>query len=257
LKNTLVKYLFASAATYNYRNDMAIKILSEIHQQEQQVNFYSLNYLTGRCKLNHVEKDADIYLKKYLETYPGLDYKKDACNRLSYHYLIQGDRRKYKEYRDMVSVVGQTLRDRDQEAMLEINSGIDPHPGLLTARLLCDGGYFDEALLIIKGIDPENLDHTAYRLEYYYRLGRIKQLTHHSAEAVAALTKSYDEGRSEPYTFATRAALQLARISEENNDYAMANEWYTRSISCWSSSHSTESLKDIAVKGAKRAKGKS
>jgi len=254
--NTLVKYLHANAAIYVYRNDLAIKLLGEIHQDKLQVNFFSLDYLTGRCKLNHVQKDADVYLKNFLSAYPGLDYKKDACNRLSYHYLIQGDRRKYEEYRAMVSMVGQTLRDRDQEAMLEITSGVDPHPGLLTARLFCDGGYFDEALLIIESIDPENLDHVAYRLEYYYRLGRIKQLTHHLAEAVTALTKAYDEGRSQPYTFATRAALQLARISEENEDYAMANEWYNRSINAWSSSHSTESLKDLAVKGAKRVKGK-
>ncbi|MFO7614798.1 MAG: hypothetical protein R6W71_09190 [Bacteroidales bacterium] len=255
--NTLVKYLHANAAIYIYRNDLAIRLLGEIYQKDLQVDFHSLDYLTGRCKLNHLEKDADRYLKRFLSTYQGLDYKKDACNRLSYHYLIQGDRKKYEEYRAKVSAVGQTLRDRDQEALLEVTTGIDHHPGLLSARLFCDGGYFDAALLIIEGIDPENLDHVAYRLEYDYRLGRIKQLTHHQAEAATALTKAYDEGRSQPYTFATRAALQLARISEENEDYVMALEWYNRSINAWSSVHSTESLKDMAVKGAKRTKGKS
>jgi len=32
LSNTLVKYLYAMAATYTYRNDLALKLLAEIHQ---------------------------------------------------------------------------------------------------------------------------------------------------------------------------------------------------------------------------------
>jgi hypothetical protein len=254
LNTTLIRYLYATAATYVYRNDLALALLAEIHHQELQVNFYSLNYITGRCKLNRLEPDAAIYLENYLDQYPGLDYKKDVCQRLSYFYLIHGDEMKYEEYRAKVALVGQDLRDSDQEALLESRQGTVPHVELLKARLLCDGGYFEDALGILKSIDPAKLDKVSYRLEYHYRLGRIMQLSGFANEAINELTISYTEGKSHPSTFATRSALYLGRIYEEKSDYATASSWYQRCISVYSSSHTTEGVKDMAAKGVKRLK---
>lgn len=256
LKNTLVKFLYASAATYTYRNDLALELLGEIHQAEFQVPFYSLDYITGRCKLNHLEPDADIYLRKYLETYPGLDYKKDICNRLSYFYLLRGNMAKFNEYRTMIESVGQDLRDRDQEAIIESRSGIVPHTGLLKARLLCDGGYFEEALKEMDKVDNSSLEQTVYWLEYYYRLGRINQLSGRTEQAIGFLTLSYDSGKSLSFTFATRAAFSLGKIYEEKEDYTNAVLWYERCTAVFSPSHTTEGVKSSAEKGIKRAKAK-
>ncbi len=256
LSNTLVKYLYAMAATYTYRNDLALKLLAEIHQDRLQVEFYSLFYMTGRCKLNHLEQDANIYLEHYLENYPGLDYKKDACNRLSFYYLIQGDGKRSDEYRARVALVGQGLRDRDQEAILESTPGIVMHAGLLKARLLCDGGYFEEALGVMKSIDRAQLDEVAYRLEYHYRMGRILQLGGNPEKAIPELSGAFEEGKSLPYTFATRSALFLGKIYEEKNDYRNAADWYERCVDTYSSSHTTEGVKDMAEKGLKSVKGK-
>lgn len=254
--NTLVKYLYASSAIYNYRNDLALKLLSEIRENELQVKFYSLHYLTGKCKLNHLQEDANIHLEKYLKDYPGLDYKKDVCNRLSYYYLIRGDEERAGYYRSLITTAGQELRDRDQEAVLELNTGIRPHVSLLKARLLCDGGYFAEAMKVMETIEPENLGLAAYQLEYHYRLGRILQLTGETRDAISELNKAYEDGKYEPYTYATRAALQLARIFEQKQDYAQAYRWYQRCLASFSSLHTTGGVKADAGKGVKRLKGK-
>ena len=253
---TLIKYLYASAATFTYQNDLALRLLGEIHQEEIQVHFYSLDYITGRCKLNHLEKDADVPFKKYLDTYPGLDYKKDICNRLSYYYLLQGNTAKYEEYRAKVAQVGQDLRDRDQEAILESQSALMPHVGLLKARLLCDGGYFGEADSILESIDPSRLAEKSYQLEYHYRMGRIEQLSGNADEAIIELTRCYNEGKDSPYTFATRAAFNLGKIYEEKQDYQNALLWNERCVDVFSSSHTTEGVSDSAEKGIKRAKAK-
>lgn len=254
LQNTLVKYLYAITATYNYQNDLALKLLGEIHQQDLQAPFYSLDYLTGRCKLNHLEPDADIYLKRYLETYPGLDYKKDICNRLSYFYLLRWDMEGYRHYQTMIDSVGQDLRERDQEAILERQSGIIPHTGLLKARLLFDGGYFEEALKEMDKVDNTSLEKKSYWLEYYYRLGRINQLLGRMEQAIGFLTLSYNSGKSQPYTFATRSAFSLGKIYEEKQDYRNAALWYERCVDVFSETHTTEGVKDAAEKGIKRAK---
>jgi len=256
LSNTLVIYLYATAARFTYRNELAMQLLAGIRQEDLQIEFHGLNYLMGRCKLNHLEPDANTYLQNYLDQYPGPDYKKDVCVRLSFYYLIMGDEKKSKEYRVMIREVGKDMRDPDQEAVLESKSTIVPHTGLLKARLLCDGGYFKESMEVLKSIDPGQLVEKSYRLEYHYRMGRVIQLSGYPDQAIPELIKTYNDGKSAPYTYATRAALQLGKIHEEMNNYSTASDWYKKCEDVFSSSHTTEGVKDMAAKGVKKLKGK-
>jgi tetratricopeptide (TPR) repeat protein len=251
---TLVKYLYANTASFTYRDDLTLQLLGEIQQDELQVKFYPLFYKTGRSKLNHLEKDALVYLEAFMKDYPGPDYKKDVCNRISYYYLIWGDLQKYEEYRAKVATVGQDLRERDREAVVESRSGLIPHTGLLKARLLCDGGYFQQADSVIKSIDPDLLSHTAYQLEYHYRKGRICQLTGKADLAIDEYNKAFYQGRSQPYTFATRSALQLGKIYEELKNYPLALQWYENCLETYNSTHTADGVEQMAEKGRDRIK---
>lgn len=256
LNVTLVKYLYANSATFTYRNDLTLKLLAEIHQDELQVKFYGLSYTTGRSKLNHLDKDARFYLEAFLNDFTVPDYKKDACNRLSYYYLIEGNLQKYKEYKAKVATIGQDLRDRDREAILESSSTLIPHTGLLKARLLCDGSYFLQADSIIKTIDPDLLSQSAYQLEYHYRKGRIFQLTGKPLPAIDEFNKAFFEGRILPYTFATRSALQLGIIYEEMKNYPSALQWYENCLETYDDDHTADGVEQMAEKGRKRVKEK-
>jgi tetratricopeptide (TPR) repeat protein len=256
MENTLIRYLYASAATYTYQNDLALEILGGIRENDLQMRFYSLDYITGRCMLNKLEPGANVPLERYLADYPGQDYRKDICFRLSCYYLIRGNLERYRHYHELIATTGETMRDRDQEALLEYRSGVVPHTDLLRARLLCDGGYYDRALAELSAIDPPELTETAHRLEFHYRKGRIYQQSGRNAEAIAELTRAYGNGKSLPYTFATRAALNLGRIYEESGDYRLAFDWYEHASRAWSEEHSAESVKDAAERGMERVKGK-
>jgi hypothetical protein len=256
LNITLVKYLYSNSASFAYRNDLTIKLLSEIHQDQLQVNFYALPYSMGRSKLNHLEKDARFYLETFVDDYSVLDYKKAACNRLSYCYLIEGNLQKYEEYRAKVATIGQEIRDRDREALLESSSPLIPHTGLLKARLLCDGGYFHQADSVMKTINPNSLNQPAYQLEYFYRKGRIFQLTDQPALAIEEYNKAFNMGKILPYTFATRSALQLGKIYEELKNFPLALQWYDHCLETYSSLHTTEGVEQMAEKGRDRVKKK-
>jgi hypothetical protein len=256
LNIVLVKYLYSNTASFVYRNDLTIKLLSEIQPDKLQVSFYAIPYSLGRCKLNHLEKDAKTYLEDFVNDYSVLDYKKAACNRLSYCYLLEGNLEKFREYRAKVATVGQEIRDRDQEAILESRDPLVPHTGLLKARLLCDGGYFSMADSIMNSIDPVSLNQPEYQLEFYYRKGRIFQLTGKQALAIKEFNIAFNQGKALPYTYATRSALQLGAIYEDQKDYRSANDWYSRCIEVYSDSHTTAGVKDMAEKGQKRLKGK-
>ena len=131
-----------------------------------------------------------------------------------------------------------------------------PHTGLLKARLLCDGGYFAQADSIIRSIDPDLLDQTAYQLEYHYRKGRIFQLTGKANPAIDEYNLAFFEGRSLPFTFATRSALQLGIIYEEMKNYSLALQWYNSCLETYRSFHTAEGVEQTAEKGRDRMKKK-
>jgi hypothetical protein len=257
IKVTLAKYLYSNAASFVYRNDLTLKLLQDINPKNVQVSFFALPYAMGRCKLNHLETDAKTYFEDFLNNYATLDYKKATCNRLSYCYFLEGNMQKYLEYKEKVYSVGQDLRDRDQEAILESNDKLVPDINLLKARLLCDGGYFQDALNILKPVNPDQYKEEAYRLEYHYRMGRILQLNGHPDQAIPELMQVYNDGKASPTTYATRAALYLGKIYEAAKDYANAELWYQNCQEIYSSVYTPDGVKTDADKGLKRVRGKS
>jgi tetratricopeptide (TPR) repeat protein len=106
----------------------------------------------------------------------------------------------------------------------------------------------------LNAIDPGQFTDPSARIEYYYRKGRITELKGQKKQAVHELEKAYQDGRTLPYTFATRAAFYLGKIYEEQGDFKTAALWYDRCIEAYSPEHTTEGILDSAERGAKRAK---
>ncbi len=248
----LTRYMYALSASFAFQNELALEKLSGIERQNLQVPFYTLDYITGRCRLYRLEEDANVPLEKFLAEYPGQDFKKDASNRLSFYYFLENNMERYTYYKEMVSNVGQDLRDRDLEAQMESNSRLIPHEGLLKARLLFDGGYFHQADSVMKSIPKSSLLLVAYQLEYEYRQGRIDQMLGEEDLAIIKLKKAAEEGAQQPFTFATRAALQLGSIYEARKNYTSALYWYERCLEYYKPEHTVGSVEDKAEKGKKR-----
>jgi len=254
--NVLAKYVWAISATYCFDNELALRKLFEIDRGRLQVPFYTLDYVTGRCMLNRMEKGANRPLERYLGDYPGEDFKKDACMRLAYYYFLEGDMIHFEKYRAMAAASGQQLRERDQEAMKESESATLPHAGLLEARLLFDGGYFQQADSVMNAIPLYTLNLLQYKLEYSYRQGRIDQFLGRTDRAREELEKAYHSGKDHPYTFACRAALQLGGMYEDREDFSDALYWYNECLKYYDDDHTVSSVEDKAEKGKKRVMGR-
>ena len=246
--SVLITYFYANDASFSAENDLALKLLENVDRNSLEIEFYWLDYLTGRCKLNRLDKDADIFLKKYLDNFPGEDYKKDVCNRLSWFYLLQDDKAGFHKYRNMVKDVGSDLRDRDREAILESELPYEPNVQLLKARLLFDGGYYHEADSVLAIFLSSSVFTVPYALEYDYRKGRIYQKLSKYDQAISKLQMTIDQGKDEPYTFAVRAALQLGLIYEEQHNYEKAAEYFNLCIDLYDSDHTVAGVENKAEK---------
>lgn len=174
IKSPLAIYAISRIYMANGMNDKAIDLLLSRPKGPEYFPFYYLDYLTGIVKLRRLDNDAITYFNKYIENFKGLNFIKDAFQKIAWYYLVNNNLTKYKEYMDKVKLYGNTIVDADKQAEREAEKNRIPNIYLLRARLLSDGGYYQNALMAITGNTATNfLRNSADSLEFTYRIGRI------------------------------------------------------------------------------------
>jgi tetratricopeptide (TPR) repeat protein len=213
------------------RTDEAINTLSRKPRGSEYSSFVYLDYLMGQAKLNKLEPDADVYLKRFVSLFKGKNLLKDAYKKLSWSYIVQGDTAKYLVYRGLSKKYGVAQSDEDKNAQKEAESGLLPNIYLLKARLLFDGGYYTKAEHEIRTLTMASLQ-SEYRLaEYYYRYGRILHESNKYSKAIEMYSKCIATPGSSGLYFAPSSCLQLGYIYEKLGFKELAKIHFEKALS--------------------------
>lgn len=228
--NGLLKvYLEGYVAAKTAHNDEAIVFLEAAPKSSQYTDVPGIYYLLGVAKLNRGDKDAPVYLLKYVDDYRGVNYIKDAYIKIAYHYLLEDNTSKYDYYVNLVRNKGYAINERDQQALREAND-TPPDTSLLRARFYFDGGYYNKALAEIKNKDINNFKLLRDKTEFFYRLGRIYQKTGNLNEALINYQKAINIGKATRYHYAANAALEMGNTFAEKKDLNRAANYYNQAI---------------------------
>ncbi len=130
------------------------------------------DYLQGSARLNLLEKDAAIWLKKYVTFHPGSFLKKDAYRKLAWDALLNNNPEKYKTYRQL-SIKYNAQSEEEKCIEQDLKAGIYPSITLIKTRLMFDGGEWHEALQAIETVTEKSLQSNYQKLEWHYRKGRL------------------------------------------------------------------------------------
>ncbi|MEO5910031.1 MAG: tetratricopeptide repeat protein [Pelobium sp.] len=249
-KSLLKAYLQGYISMRNGRNDTAISYLTKRPQGSNYSEFPLINYLIGNAKLNRMDSDANIYLIKYLKEYNGINYVKDAYLKLSYYYYLRNDDSRYHAFLKMVKSQGNTIDEKDKQALKEAND-TPPNKDLLKARFYFDGGYYAKALAQLQGNSVSDFKLQRDQIEYYYRFGRVYDELGKSNDAIANYQKAMSLGKTTSYYYAANAALFIGYIYENKNDRPRAASYFKQSIAM--KNHEYEnSIETKAKDGLKR-----
>ncbi|MBT8221388.1 MAG: hypothetical protein KJP00_16290 [Bacteroidia bacterium] len=208
-------YIKSNIAHYTGRNDLSIDILNNYSPGDSTLSFHYLDYLKGVLKLNRLDKDADVHLKKYVENFKGKYYIKDAYLRLSWHALIFKDTNSYIKYSTKVKEEGTLIINYDKIAYRLAKANYSPHVELLKARLLFDGGYFDKVDQLLSQFNKFDFQRDQDRFEFTYRLGRTKHKIGDTKNAILLFKETIESGKGDESHFACNSALQLGSIYEQ------------------------------------------
>lgn len=252
--NHLFTYLYANLCINDHRSALAEQIISQKNEALGYMDMPVWDLEMGYAQLNHLEPGAAVYLERFLQRFKGRFYVKDALEKLSWSYYLNGDGRKADSCRLLVLRRGTAESDADRQAFKNARSGKWPARKLLQARLLSDGGYFAEALQSIQGMGSSDLTIPEEKCELAYRLGRIYDGLGRSDEAVSAYLTTIKTGEHLTTYYAARAALQTGYIYEQRGDKARAIAFFQKCLSLKDHDFKN-SLDQRAKAGMARCKG--
>jgi len=232
-------YIVANVAMRTDRGEAAIHLLENRPTGSAFFPFPYLDYMLGLSKLERLDKDADVFLHRFLDSFSGRNFIKDAYQKLAWHALLQGDKKGYYHYISFCKSKGYTIVGSDKSAFREAKSGQMPNVLLLKARLLFDGGYFNKAHGLLVHKTTSDFASKKDQLEFTYRIGRITQQMKNYPQALYYYQKTIDEGKRESWYYACRAALEQGHIYECLQERQQAKAAFKRCLSIKPSEYKT------------------
>jgi len=220
----LIVYAKSSILLKNGKNDEVITLLHHYHYPPGTYPFLFLQYLEGLVRLNHLDPSAEIYFRRFVNEFDGINYIKSGYQKLAWTYLLEGDTLSYWKEITFAGTKGNSIVDEDKQAYSEYQAGIMPTIPLLKARVLFDGGYYHDALKILLNTPLDSYLRSRKDLtEYTYRLGRIYHALGNMPKTIQYYEATIQNGRDLPHYYAANAALNLGWIYEKQGNYQAAD----------------------------------
>lgn len=253
--NHLFTYMAANLYLNNKQASQCKTIVTGRNKSNEYLVTGMWDFEMAFAKLYHLEPDAGIYFERFLSNFKGSFYVKDVWLKLSMYYLLQNNTAQYNRCIANVISKGSTINDADKRALKDAKSGRIPNILLLKAKLLNDGGYHREALVILAGKTSNDFDREEEKLEFMYRVARIYDDLDKTDDALKAYQATINFGRTRTEYYAARAALQTGMIYEKQGNFAKAIACYQQCIEM--DDHDfKDSLDQKAKAGLSRCKGK-
>lgn len=249
--NLLNCFVRAQTALRSKKNDEVIRVVENRPKGNEFVKFHFLDYLLGMAKLRKLDPDADQAFLRYVSFFGGENLIKDSYQKLSWFYLLKGDKTSFEKYRLLIKTRGHLNYEDDKQAMREVESGKIPDINLLKARLLYDGAYYNEALLLLNQFSENSFQNKNDQAEYVYRKARVFHDLKNYPEAKKLYILAIEKGKDLPEFYAANSALMLGNIFEDENNKAEAKKYYNLCFS-FPNKEYRNSIQQKAKAGLKR-----
>jgi tetratricopeptide (TPR) repeat protein len=255
VNNHLHAYMATNLSINNKQSAYAEEVMERRNMSAEYLQTPVWDFEMGFTKIYHLEtKEAIRYLESFLNKFKGSFYVKDAMQKLSWCYYLQGNLAKAEEVRKRILQKGATNADADKQALKDAKSGKWPHMLLLKARLLSDGGYNSEAARLLQGKTEDDFGNEEEKLEFAYRVARIYDDMGRDDDAIIAYLIAIRLGEHRPEHYAARAALQIGEIYEKRGQKTMAIQYYQQCLDM-EDHEFKNSLDQKAKAGIARCKG--
>ena len=227
LVNSFVK---CNIALNNRKAGEAVNVLSAASKLPAYSKYPIFEYEYGYALLHKLDNDAITRYRSFLNSYKGSLFIKDAWQKLAFAHYLEGDTKMATYCKNKIITAGSSSTDSDKQALRFARQQQWPDKTLLKAQLLTDGGYYKDAYTLLAKTDTDDYANRAYKLEYYFRLGRVLDETNRTDAAIEYYNKAITTGKDMQEQFAARAALQLGFLYERRHNKEQAIAMYKTAL---------------------------
>lgn len=226
----LTAFLASNLLYFTNRNEEALQFLRNFPVNKIEISFNHYDYLMGKEKLCRLDKDAEVYLKKYLDNTGLRNYSREICMKLAHQSLINGNKSGYNLYLQKMDEYPKASIDRDREADIEKNIGYQPDVNLLKARYLVWGGYWNKTDSVLQLVNQKMLQPKAQKNEYSFLLASVRNAQNRSSEALTICDQLIESGKQDKDRFTAEAALLAGNIYFNKNDFEKAAIYFNQTL---------------------------
>ncbi len=231
VNNHLLAYMAANLAINNKMNEYARSIIQNRNNSAAYMQTPVWNFELAYIQMRHLElADAAKNFEYYLSHFKGRFYVKDACEKLSWCYYLQGNMVAANNARQMVLKKGNIDTDADKEANKDAKSNKWPNIILLKSRVLSDGGYNEQAIALLENKTVQDFSTPEDQLEFTYRTARIYDDLNKDDVAIKNYLSAITLGENRTEYYASRAALQIGMIYEKQGNKTLAIQYYKKCL---------------------------
>lgn len=192
--------------------------------------FPVFDYEMGTALLYKLDNQSVNYFSRFISRFKGDYYVKDAYAKMAQAYYLQQNMAKAQECRNAILKHGAQNVDADKQAQKFAYEKTWTALPVLQARLLIDGGHYQEALNKLAAQKTDGLSITD-KLEYYFRLGRAYDELGQDTKAIECYQYTISIGRKRTEHFAARSALQMGLMYERMGKKEEAIKRYNECLS--------------------------
>ena len=230
-QSPVAKFVGVKIAQRSGHNTEAIQILDTVTDTEFE-QFPYLSFLKGLCLLRDLDPEAEQYFSRFLRDFEGRHYIKEAYQKIGWTVLVMDNNIPgYKTAMAACQDQGYATIDDDKQALKDANSDQIPHPELLRARLLYDGGNYQRAFSSLIQQSHTLYYDEEYKAEYLYRMGRISQMLYNYPDAIGYYREIINTEQYRSTFYACNAALQVGIIFENQGDKIQAEQYFDQCLS--------------------------
>ena len=206
----IIQYIDILLAQKTQHASEVIERIEKFPLQDNGISFCYLHYLKAEALMN-LNKPNENGFQQFLNCSKGKHFKHAAIRRIAWQYLLEGKTVEYQINMKRIIALGDGKTEEDKQAILEASSKQIPDTNLLRARLLFDGGNFNQSIarLLTLSMKGRNL---AFMCERAYRLGRSFQMLNKNNEAISWFNIAISSGANLPEYFAASAAYNAGKI---------------------------------------------
>lgn len=231
-QNRLILFLGASLAIKNSSSELAMIMLEKLKALPTGLPLYYSDYLLGEVYLHqgNYQKSISAY-QNFVKQYKGVNYIKDAHYKTGLAYWLQHQPDRAKIYFELAKLKGQEVTEADKYAARSLAENDFLNIPITRARYAIDGGYYDEAIRLLKSIKKEDLNTTHDLAEYHYRFARLYHKINLLTEAKRYYEETIELSGSETWYFAPNSCLQLGYIHRDEGNIEEARKYFNKALS--------------------------